>query len=317
VLGNVEASLNHIWRVRAGRIWWRKLSDYLSVVPLTPFLLLAGFGATSFLAEQETLRGLLANEIIGEAWATGLRLVPYGFNVLALMIVYTVMPNRRPHFRGILAAAIVAGISWQVVQVAYVQLQIGVARANLIYGALAQLPVTLVWVYVSWTIVLAGAEIAAVIEFGVDGAELEGAPPPRWAVALQVLVRVAERFATRGGGLGPRALAREIQVDTATVEAVAERLREAGLLVALAGSHTVYALGRDPAVIDLGEVTALVDPPADARTWDERVGEVLSRERHERRRMLHRVSLADLLAPSSEEGPERATKARVPSGPAG
>lgn len=296
VLGNVEASLNHIWRVRTGRIWWRKLSDYMSVVLLTPFLLLAGFGATSFLAEQETLKGLLANEVIGEAWAQGLRLIPYGFNVLALAIVYTVMPNRRPDFRAILIAAIVAGISWQTVQIAYVQLQIGVARANLVYGALAQLPVTLVWVYVSWTIVLAGAELAALIEFGLDAAELEDTPPQPWAVAIHVLLRAAERFAGPGGGVEPRALAREIQVESSVVEDVAARLHDAGFLSALAGSRGLYALGRDPAAIELAAVSRSLEEEVAARRWDERVATLLHQGRERRQEVLVGVSLADLLA---------------------
>lgn len=295
VLGNVEASLNHIWRVRTGRVWWRKVSDYLSVVLLTPFLLLAGFGATSFLAEQETLKGLLANEIIGEAWAQALRLVPYGFNVLALAIVYTVMPNRRPDFRAIAVAAVVAGVSWQLVQIGYVQLQIGVARANLVYGALAQLPVTLVWLYVSWTIVLVGAEIAALIEFGLDAAELESAPPQPWAVGLHVLVRTAERFRGPGGGLSPRAVAREIQLESVVVEEVAERLCSAGFLVPLSGSAGEYALGRDPAAIELAAVSAALEEDVAARRWDGRVADVVRDAGRRRREVLEGVSLADLL----------------------
>ncbi len=308
VLGNVETSLNHIWRVRTARVWWRKISDYMSVVLLTPFLLLAGFGATSFIAEQETLKGLLANEIIGDAWAQGLRLIPYGFNVLALAIVYTVMPNRRPDFRAIAVAAIVAGISWQLVQIGYVQLQIGVARANVVYGALAQLPVTLVWVYVSWTIVLAGAEIAAVFEYGVDAAELEATPPQPWAVALHVLLRAAERFDGEGGGVEPRVLAHEIQLESGVVEAVAERLRERGFLVALAGSRGLYALGRDPEVIDLAEVSKSLEEPAAARPWDSRIGTLLRRVRRERQQVLVDVSLADLLEQSVASNGEAAVR---------
>lgn len=316
VLGNVEASLNHIWRVRAGRVWWRKVSDYLSVVLLTPFLLLAGFGATSFLAEQETLKRILANEMVGEAWATGLRLAPYGFNVLALLIVYTVMPNRRPHFRGILVAAVAAGISWQIVQMGYVQLQIGVVRANLVYGALAQLPVTLVWVYVSWMIVLAGAEVAALIEFGVDAAELEGTPPPRWAVALHVLVRAAECFRGPGGAIESRPLAQEIQVDGSTVEEVADRLIQGGFLVELAGSRSAYALGRDPEAIDLGEVAALLEAPVEARSWDARVGGLIRHARRERQQVLANVSLAELLAQKSVEAEAGAESAAPLAAPA-
>ena len=76
------------------------------------------------------------------------------------------MPNRRPAWRPIVVSALIAGVAWQLVQWSYVSLQVGVARNDAIYGALAQLPVTLVWLYVSWAIVLGGAEIAALLEFG-------------------------------------------------------------------------------------------------------------------------------------------------------
>lgn len=315
VLGNVEASLNHIWRVRTGRMWWRKVTDYMSVVLLTPFLLLAGFGATSFLAEQQTLKGLLENEVIGEAWAQALSLVPYGFNVLALAIVYTVMPNRRPNFRGIVVAAIVAGVSWQIVQVAYVQLQIGVVRANLLYGALAQLPVTLVWVYVSWTIVLAGAELAALIEFGLDAAELEDTPPQPWAVAIHLLLRAAERFSGPGGGVQPRELAREIQVGSNVVEDVAVSLHESGFLAALSGSRGLYVLGRDPAAIELAEVAASLEEEVGARQWDVRVAGLLREGRRQRQNVLVGVTLAELLARREAEDGESAV--RLVTGAAG
>jgi len=309
VLGNVESSLNHIWRVRSGRVWWRKLSDYLSVVLLTPFLLLAAVGVTSFLAEQQTLRWLLANRVIGEAAAQVLRLVPYGFNVLALGIVYIVMPNRRPDFRAIAIAALAAGISWQLVQVGYVQLQIGVVRANLIYGALAQLPVTLVWIYVSWTIVLAGAEIAAVLEFGVDGARGEAAAPPRWTVGLQLVLRAAERFQGEGGGVAVRDIARELRFEPSVIEDAAERLRAGGVLIEIAGAPATYALARDPASITLGAVTALIESDAGALSLDPRVAAVLQRARHGRQAELAGVTLADLLAGPPEES-ARATPAR-------
>lgn len=192
-------------------------------------------------------------------------------------------------------AAVVAGVSWQLVQIGYVQLQIGVARANLVYGALAQLPVTLVWVYVSWTIVLLGAEIAALIEFGLDAAEIESTPPQPWVVGLHVLVRTAEQFRGPGGGLRPRAVAREIQLESVVVEEVAERLCSAGFLVPVSGSEGEYALGRDPAAIQLAAVSASLEEDVAARRWDGRVADVVRHARRRRREVLEGVSLADLL----------------------
>lgn len=297
LLSSVEASLNHIWRVAAGRVWWRKLSDYTSVVLLTPLLLLAGFGATSFIAEQATLQGLLDNEIVGEAWARGLRLVPYGFNVLALGIVYGIMPNRRPDLRAVAVAALVAGISWQGVQEAYVQLQIGVARANLIYGALAQLPVTLVWLYVSWTIVLAGAELAALIEFGADSWDREGEVADPSVVAFELLVRAADRFSHGGKGIAPAELGGAIGVGAEEVARVAQSLVEAGFLVPVEGTRRSYCLGREPGAIELSAVVRAVEGSGRKHAWDARVLRARLRSDHGRDQSLSGLTVSSLLAP--------------------
>jgi membrane protein len=268
VLGAVEASLNQIWRVAHNRSWLRKTTDYLGVVLLTPFLLLAGVAITSSAEEQAILRWALDSEYVGEALVRVMRLAPIAINALALGIVYAVMPNRRPHFVPILGGAVVAGVVWQVVQVAYVNLQIGVARYSAIYGALSQLPVTLVWLYVSWVVVLIGAEIGATLELGAatDG---EGGISRR-AVALHVLVRLAERFAEPGGGLAVRALAADLALSPALTAEICRTLAGGGYLVAVEASEPSYALGREPQSIELAAVDALVGgdplpPRADQR----------------------------------------------------
>jgi YihY family inner membrane protein len=128
VLGSIESIFNVVWRVRHGRSWWRKVTDYVSVVLLIPFLLLFAVGLTSALREQAILRALLSVEVVHGVVLFVLGLAPIAMNVVALGILYAVMPNRRPHAKSIVIAALLAGCVWQVVQNGYVSLQIGVAR---------------------------------------------------------------------------------------------------------------------------------------------------------------------------------------------
>lgn len=128
VLGSIESIFNLVWRVRHGRTWWRKVTDYVSVVLLIPFLLLFAVGMTSALREQAILRALLDIDVVHGVVLFLLGLTPIAINVIALAMLYAVMPNRRPHPASIAVAALLAGCAWQVVQNAYVSLQIGVAR---------------------------------------------------------------------------------------------------------------------------------------------------------------------------------------------
>ena len=160
-------------------------------------LLLAGVAVTSSVQEQDVLSMLLQTQYVGDALLYSLRLAPIVINAVALGIIYAIMPNRRPRAIPILVGALVAGTAWQLVQWAYVTFQIGMAGYNAIYGALSQLPITLAWLYVSWAVVLLGAELAASLELGAS------APTDQWlprrAIALHVLVLAAHPSARRAG----------------------------------------------------------------------------------------------------------------------
>jgi len=293
VLGSIEGSFNHIWRVRRGRTWWRMATDYLSTVLLTPFLLLGAVAITSSLREQALLRWMLQTEYIGPATVLLFRLAPVVINSVALGILYVVMPNRRPHAPSILVGAIAAGCAWQVVQREYVSLQIGVAHYNAIYGALAQLPVTLVWIYVSWAVVLAGAELAAVCEFGLEHAA-EAAAMYSGGVALHVLLRAAEHFRSGGGPITLQPLVRELRVDRALVAETAEQLRRRGLLAAVEDSEESYVLARDPATIDLALLPELMSRHDVPPGCDPRVRAQLDQLQLDQQAQLRGHSLADL-----------------------
>src|SRR5262249_7870248 len=155
---------------------------------------------------------LVHSAYIGTAAMNALKLAPVVINAIAIGVLYAVMPNRRPSPAAVAVGAIFAGIAWHLGQLAYIEFQIGMANYHAIYGALSQLPIRLVWLYVSWVVVLVGAEIAAVFEFGWE--HLDGAPPrPNGAaVRLHLLVRAAESFRGERRGVEPIRMARELRV---------------------------------------------------------------------------------------------------------
>jgi membrane protein len=270
VLGAVEGSFNHIWRVRRGRNYLRKLTDYSSVVLLTPLLLLAAVAVTSSLQERNLLQFVLQTEYIGTAALQGLRLLPILINAIALAILYIVMTNRRPHLPSVVVGAVVAGALWHGLQWGYVAFQIGMARYSAIYGALSQLPITLVWFYLSALVVLAGAEVAAVLEFG-PLVTTDGTRASPWLIGAQLLVRAAERFAAAGGGLDARLIAAELNTEPDAVLAVADRLARDGILVAVAEQPATYVLARAPDAIPLDQLASLDDAPPVPPGCDARV----------------------------------------------
>jgi membrane protein len=295
VLGTIESSFNHIWRVTQPRDPWRQVADYMGVVLLTPLLLLAGVAITSAGQVQQILQWVFEVEYIGTAATRALALTPLLINAAGIGVLYAVMPNRRAAWRPIVISALIAGTAWQVVQVSYVSLQVGVARNSAIYGALAQLPVTLVWLYVSWAIVLAGAEIAALLEFGAVAWRTARTEPDPQAVALHFLLAAADNFGEGGGGVEPRAIARQLGIRIDALQPVSAALQERGWLVGIDGHPDRLVLARAPETIALKALAALAH-----RDWvpphtDPRVTVLLAEIEAQRPAVWRDRTLADLL----------------------
>jgi membrane protein len=162
VLSHIEASLNDIWEIREPRTWGRKFSDYLAVMLISPMLILVSSSATVFITTQITqlttkikLLGMISPLIF-----LSFKLIPYLLIWILFTIIYVLMPNTKVNLKAGLVAGIIAGTIFQIVQWGYISFQIGTAKYNAIYGSFAALPLFLMWVQISWWVVLFGAELS-------------------------------------------------------------------------------------------------------------------------------------------------------------
>jgi len=161
-LSLVEESFNAIWRVKQARSLLRKFTDYLSMMLLAPFMLIFSSSITVFLsANIKTVAEKAGVEVvIGPILDFGLQLTPLFIIWLLFLSVYMIMPNKKVNFKGALFAAIVSGTAYYGFEWAYITFQVGVSKYNAIYGSFAALPLFLVWLQISWTLVLFGAELS-------------------------------------------------------------------------------------------------------------------------------------------------------------
>ena len=162
VLSNIEASLNDIWEIKEPRSWGRKFSDYLAVMLISPMLILVSSSATVFITTQITqltkqieLLGMISPLIF-----LSFKLIPYLLIWVLFTVIYVLMPNTKVSLKAGLVAGIIAGTIFQIVQWGYISFQVGTARYNAIYGSFAALPLFLMWVQISWWVVLFGAELS-------------------------------------------------------------------------------------------------------------------------------------------------------------
>jgi len=196
VLHQIEAAMNTIWHVRAGRSLLRKVSDYITLLVLMPLAVNIGFAASA-LIESPTLLARV-DAVVPVLWLQGLLLkaIPIVFITLALHIIYVFFPNTRVRTLPALAGSILAAICWFGAQSLFVSMQIGVSRYNAIYGSFATLPLFLLWIQIVWIVVLAGAQFACTLQSSSRLPLTSSAADPeqRLGTAFAVMVEVQRAF---------------------------------------------------------------------------------------------------------------------------
>ena len=162
LLGHIESAFNDIWEIKESRTFGRKISDYLSIMLICPILVIMSSSATVFLITQFTLitEKVALLGMFSPIIFFILDLLPYCLIWVLFTITYILMPHTKVNIRSGLLAGIVAGTIYQIVQLVYINFQVIIAKYNAIYGSFAALPLFLMWLQLSWLIVLFGAEIS-------------------------------------------------------------------------------------------------------------------------------------------------------------
>lgn len=156
--GNIEVTFNHIWDVKKGRTLYRKVTDYFSMFLLLPILIVVSGGLSIFMS---TIVNNMHNFLVlAPILKILVKLIPFALTWLMFTGLYIFMPNTHVKLQYAFIAGIVAGSAYQAFQYLYIQSQIWVSSYNAIYGSFAAIPLFLLWLQISWTICLFGAELA-------------------------------------------------------------------------------------------------------------------------------------------------------------
>jgi membrane protein len=162
VLGNIEKAFNHVWGVQRNRTLIRRFTDYISFMLICPVLLVLSSSITVVVSREvkAVIQQVEFLGFLGPVIYALFSVTPFFIGWLLFGLLYTVMPNTRVKLRSGLIAGVVAGTIFQLVQWGYVNSQIGMTKYNAVYGSFAALPMFLIWLQVSWLVVLFGAELS-------------------------------------------------------------------------------------------------------------------------------------------------------------
>ena len=241
LLSNIEKSFNRVWGVEETRPLLRRFTDYFSVVTIGPIFVVMAISMTSTLESQTLVQGLLERAYVGEFVLFLFQVLPFMVMWLVFAGLYLFMPNIKVSPRAAVIGGICGGTIWQLTQWFYLYFQVGVAKYNAIYGTMAALPIFMVWIYISWAIVLFGLEVTYAtqnlhsIRQNVRGRSLNF--ESRELIAMTVMVYLAGRFFRGEEPLLLEEIAVRLAIPPRLLRDVLEELRRLGYVSEVSRGH--------------------------------------------------------------------------------
>lgn len=256
LLDNIEKFFNEIWRIKNFRWFFRRFSDYLVLVILGTIFLILSNSLSVYVITLSHTSPLL--QPFNHYIILLFRAIPFIINWILFSFLYIYMPNAKVDWRCALAGGFLASMAYQIVQSFYLYFQIGVTGYNAIYGSFAAFPLFLIWLNVSWLVVLAGAEItyqAGVLPFALEESRYKTVTKKQFAVVIAM--RYAESFFKGDSPLTIRQIAQELGTSSQIVGSIATHLCDQGVLARINAS--TYLLSRSPESITIQNIYDAMD----------------------------------------------------------
>ena len=245
MLYTVDEALNAIWRVRRARSLWLSATAYVVVVVVGPLFIGIGMSVTSYLVTLS----MTVSELSPHAESLVLRAVPVTLAAAAFFVLYRVIPNRHVSVRHAALGGVFAAVLFETMKAlfeAYVRL---VPTYNLVYGALAAIPILLLFIYFSWLVVLLGAELTACAPYWHRRLWRRAATPNvRFREALQIGRHLAE---AKDGPQTLTQMRRQIAIPSDELEDTLAQLEDLQIVRRVGKA---YALAKAPGEVTLGDL---------------------------------------------------------------
>ncbi len=258
----IEQAFNYVWRSRRRRPWFRRISDFIALVILVPVLVMGALFVKSwFTSAAEDLREDYA--LVDFLVEAGLSLAPHVMMWVAFTTLYKMVPSAQVRWRAAVIGGVLAGSLWIFLYGVYLSFQVGVAQANAIYATLAALPLLLIYLQLSWTIILAGAEVSYAVQNLESLRGTEHLPPATHAIRVRLgwhlVIKASDNFRNGRGGCDLAQFAMEMDVPREWVDAVFDALYAGGLLVGVQGDQDIAMPARPPEEILFSQVLNAVN----------------------------------------------------------
>ncbi len=233
VFTQIENSFNEIWRVKKNRSIFRKFTDFFSLLMLIPFLITISSGISFYF--NHLLSYLNNSYIASPALQILIALLPYVVAWLVFTLIYLVVPNTKVRFSKAAIAGLAIGIAFMLFKMLYIWGQKWMTSYNAIYGSLAAIPLLLLFIQITWSIILFGAELSyagqSVRNFEYES-DVENISPRYYQFTLLALARIIiKRFENGQEPLSVEKLSVQYKLPVRLVSMLVDRLLQVGIII--------------------------------------------------------------------------------------
>lgn len=299
----IESAINNIWHVRELRPISQRVSGYLSILLLGPVVVFSVLGINAAIVSSSVVQSLIAIEPFGELAVMAGKLVPYVLIITLFLLLYLYMPNTRVKFVPALVSALVAGIAWQSAGWGFTRFVASSSQYDAIYSGFAILILFMIWMYVSWIVVLLGASVGfymqhpEYLQIGTETARLSD--QNREQLGLALMQDIAARHLQGGPPLTTLDLSERYLMPAVTLERLLDALLQSKLLLPLDQTQPVaWTPARDIGQISVWQILEAIRQAGDIDMLnppESRVNQVYRDAEAQMAGTLSNISLRELL----------------------
>jgi len=244
----IENAFNMIWRVEATRGIGERFSNYLSVILIGPVLMVSAIGMTATVMNSSFVEYLLAIEPFGSLIVMLTQLLPYIMVMGVFTFIYMFVPNTHVRFGTAAIAGIVSGFLWETSGVLFATFVVNSTKYTAIYSSFAVVIMLLIWLYISWLILLFGSNLAFYLQnpssmrLGKEGFEISNRVKER--LALRLMELIGSRFYEAKPAPVLDDLIHEVAVPEPLLRYVLLKLIDKGLLIETNAEPVAYLPAR-------------------------------------------------------------------------
>jgi membrane protein len=255
LLATIEKSFNNIWHVAIGRNFLHRIISYWALLTLGPLLLGAGIYMVTRYSALVRLRETILSNIAPF-------ILSYIVAIVAFFLLYFVLPNTKVKVKAAIWGAVVAALVWIAAKNIFGYCITEFKLYSTVYGVMALIPMTVVWIYITWLTVLFGLQLTYTTQHlkSLDAAEIAAAKKTEeYFIAndltiINIVREIAEAFENNQAPVPPEDICRKLDIPAELGQKILDHLVNSRLIVRISEPEVGFMLATDPANIKLSEI---------------------------------------------------------------